>query len=63
MFVNVETAPAQLFLASPVAVPPVPVLACLGILVAALPAVLAPPLPVVRPTSPAVPQPATEVAA
>jgi energy-coupling factor transport system permease protein len=63
MFVNVETAPAQLFLASPVAVPPVPVLACLGILVAALPAVLAPPLPVVRPTSPVVPQPATEVAA
>jgi energy-coupling factor transport system permease protein len=29
--------------------PPVPLLACAGILVAALPAVLAPPLPVVRP--------------
>ena len=54
-FVNVETAPAQLFLAAPVALPPVPVLACVGILVAALPAVLAPPLPAVRPTGPAVP--------
>ena len=40
--------PAQLVLASPTAVPPVPLLACLGILVAALPAVLAPPPPPVR---------------
>lgn len=47
MFVNVSTAPAELYLASVTAVPPVPLLACLGILVAALPAVLAPPQPVV----------------
>lgn len=46
--VNVAIAPAQLVLASPTAVPPVPLLACLGILVAALPAVLAPPPPPVR---------------
>jgi len=48
MSVNVAVAPAQLVLSSPTAVPPVPLLACLGILVAALPAVLAPPPPPVR---------------
>jgi len=37
--------PALLVLASPTAVPPVPLLACAGILLAALPAVLAPPPP------------------
>ncbi|HSE55428.1 MAG TPA: energy-coupling factor transporter transmembrane protein EcfT [Nocardioidaceae bacterium] len=45
MFVTVETDPASLVLASITAVPPVPVLAVLGILVAMLPAILAPPLP------------------
>ena len=49
MFVTVETDPASLVLASITAVPPVPVLAVLGILVAMLPAILAPPLP--RPAS------------
>jgi energy-coupling factor transport system permease protein len=48
MFVNVGRAPEELYLASVTMVPPVPLLACAGILVAALPAVLAPPLPVVR---------------
>jgi energy-coupling factor transport system permease protein len=48
MFVNVARAPEELYLASVTMVPPVPLLACAGILVAALPAVLAPPLPVVR---------------
>ena len=52
MFVNVEVAPEQLYLASVTMVPPVPVIACAGILVAMLPAFLAPPLPVVRPGSP-----------
>ncbi len=51
MFVTVETDPASLFLASVTQVPPVPLLATVGILVAMLPAVLAPPLPR---TSPAV---------
>jgi energy-coupling factor transport system permease protein len=46
MFVTVETSPASLFLASVTVIPPVPVLACFGIVVAILPAVLAPPLPV-----------------
>lgn len=46
MFVNVHTDPAQLFLASITAIPPVPLLACAGILVAVAPAFLAPPLPV-----------------
>jgi energy-coupling factor transport system permease protein len=45
MFINVDVAPEQLYLASVVMTPPVPALACLGILVAALPAVLAPPQP------------------
>jgi energy-coupling factor transport system permease protein len=48
MFVTVETDPASLVLPSVTAVPPVPVLATVGILVAMLPAILAPPLP--RPT-------------
>ena len=56
MAVNVQVAPAQLYLASITMIPPVPVIACLGILVAALPAVLAPPLPAVRP----LPQPAAQ---
>ncbi|MGZ8736668.1 MAG: energy-coupling factor transporter transmembrane protein EcfT, partial [Nocardioides sp.] len=62
-FVNVKIAPEQMFLASVTMVPPVPVLACAGILVAALPAVLAPPLPVVRPTDAPRPRTAEEVAA
>ncbi len=45
MFMNVSADPASLFLASVTAVPPVPVLACAGVLVALLPALLAPPLP------------------
>ncbi len=46
VFVDVHLHPADFFLASVTAIPPVPTLACLGILVAALPAVVAPPLPV-----------------
>ena len=45
MFVSVDTDPASLFLASVTAVPPVPLLACAGILAGLLPAVFAPPLP------------------
>ncbi len=45
MFVTVQTDPATLYLASVTVFPPVPVLACAGILTAMLPAVLAPPLP------------------
>ncbi|GAB2746897.1 CbiQ family ECF transporter T component [Nocardioides pakistanensis] len=45
MFVEVATDPSTLVLASVTAVPPVPVLAVLGILAAVLPAILAPPLP------------------
>lgn len=45
MFVTVETDPASLFLASVTNIPPVPVLPIVGILVAMLPALLAPPLP------------------
>ncbi len=48
MFVTVETDPSSLVLASITAVPTVPLLATAGILVAMLPAILAPPLP--RPT-------------
>ena len=44
-FVAVGTDPASLYLASVTAVPPVPLLASAGILVAMLPAVLAPPPP------------------
>jgi energy-coupling factor transport system permease protein len=45
MFVTVETDPSSLVLASITAVPPVPLLATAGTLVAMLPAILAPPLP------------------
>ena len=45
MFITVETDPASLVLAAVTAVPPVPLLATLGILTAMLPAILAPPLP------------------
>ena len=48
MFVNVAVAPEELYLATVVMVPPVPTIAVVGILVAMLPAVLAPPLPAVR---------------
>jgi energy-coupling factor transport system permease protein len=50
VFVDVHLSPADFFLASVTDVPPVPLLACAGILVALLPAVVAPPLPV--PTTP-----------
>jgi energy-coupling factor transport system permease protein len=46
VFVDVHLHPQDFFLASVTAVPPVPMLACAGILVAALPAFLAPPVPV-----------------
>jgi energy-coupling factor transport system permease protein len=46
VFVDVHLSPADFFLASVTDVPPVPLLACAGILVALLPAVVAPPLPV-----------------
>jgi energy-coupling factor transport system permease protein len=46
VFVDVHLSPAAFYLASPTAVPPVPALSCLGILVALLPAWLAPPVPV-----------------
>jgi energy-coupling factor transport system permease protein len=49
MIVNVRVDPTQLFLASVTAAPPVPLLACAGILVAATPAFLAPPVPVPQP--------------
>jgi energy-coupling factor transport system permease protein len=45
VFVNVHVAPEKFFLASVTDVPPVPLLACAGILVALLPAFVAPPLP------------------
>lgn len=45
MLVEVAMDPSTLVLASVTAVPPVPVLAVLGILAAVLPAILAPPLP------------------
>ncbi|HJR37493.1 MAG TPA: energy-coupling factor transporter transmembrane component T [Nocardioidaceae bacterium] len=45
MFVTVERNPTVLFLASVTQIPPVPLLACAGILVAIAPAFLAPPLP------------------
>lgn len=52
MFVTVQTNPSALYLASVTDIPPVPVLACAGILVAMLPAVLAPPLPRSTPAQP-----------
>ncbi|MFL6134970.1 MAG: CbiQ family ECF transporter T component [Nocardioidaceae bacterium] len=50
VFVDVHLHPADFFLASVTDLPPVPLLACGGILVAMLPALVAPPLPV--PTTP-----------
>jgi energy-coupling factor transport system permease protein len=49
MSVHASVAPAQLVLASITEVPPVPLLACLGVLLALLPAVAAPPLPAPAP--------------
>ncbi|MBD8869854.1 energy-coupling factor transporter transmembrane component T [Nocardioides donggukensis] len=46
MFWQVRVDPGVLVLSSSTAVPPVPLLACLGIALALLPAVLAPPLPI-----------------
>src|SRR3954447_27069422 len=63
MFVNVRINPAQLFLTSSTAFPPVPVLACAGILVALLPAVVAPVPPSVRPVTLPDPEHRLEVAA
>ena len=60
VLVDVHLEPASYFLASVGQVPPVPLLGTLGILVGALPAVVAPPLP--RPALPAVRRD-TEVAA
>lgn len=57
MFMTVETDPAALFLASVTEIPPVPTLACAGILVALLPAFLAPPLPRSTPAQPVQPKP------
>jgi energy-coupling factor transport system permease protein len=53
MFVNVRTDPSDFFLARITDVPPVPLLACAGVLAAILPAFLAPPLPVLVPLEPA----------
>jgi energy-coupling factor transport system permease protein len=61
--VNLALAPEQLVLASVAMVPPVPLLACVGILVAALPAVVAPPPPPVRPATAAPARTPAEVAA
>src|SRR3954470_17030327 len=47
VFVGVHVSPADFVLASVTVMPPVPVPACLGILVAMLPAVVAPPVPAV----------------
>jgi energy-coupling factor transport system permease protein len=55
---QVRVDPATLVLASPLDVPPVPPLACLGILIALLPAVVAPPLPL--PTGEGLPAPVRE---
>jgi energy-coupling factor transport system permease protein len=58
VFLDVHLAPADFYLASATAVPPVPLLACVGILVGLLPAVLAPPQPVA--SGPVGPEPARE---
>jgi energy-coupling factor transport system permease protein len=50
MFVAVEATPSAVVLSSVTAVPPVPLLPTFGILVAMLPAILAPPLPRTEPT-------------
>ena len=52
VFADVRLSPEDFFLASVTDVPPVPTLATLGILVALLPAVLSPPLPVAVDPSP-----------
>ncbi len=63
VFVDVRLSPAQFFLASATDVPAVPLLACAGLLVGLLPAVLAPPLPAASaPSRPVAPSP-VEVAA
>jgi energy-coupling factor transport system permease protein len=49
VFVGVHVSPADFVLASVTSIPPVPVPACLGILVALLPAVVAPPVPAAAP--------------
>ncbi len=49
MFVNVELAPEELYLSTVVMTPPVPVVACLGLVVAVLPAFLTPRAPVDAP--------------
>jgi len=56
MFLTVSADPALLFLASVTAVPPVPLLACAGIVTAMLPAVLAPPLPRAAPAPATTPE-------
>ena len=63
MFVNVANDPAALFLADLTALPPVPLLACAGILVALLPAVVAPPPPDAAPVPSQAADAALEVAA
>jgi energy-coupling factor transport system permease protein len=66
VFLDVHLSPGDFFLASVTDVPPVPLLACVGILVALLPALVAPPLPGSgKPsgTTDARPEPRLEVAA
>ncbi len=58
VFVDVRLSPADYYLASVTQVPPVPLLGVAGILVAALPAFLAPPVPrTSAPSTPATPAP------
>jgi energy-coupling factor transport system permease protein len=64
VFVDVHLHPADFFLAGATDVPAVPALACAGILVGLLPAVVAPPPPPAAPGGPAATVPhRTEVAA
>jgi energy-coupling factor transport system permease protein len=63
LFVTAAVAPQKLSLASVTAVPPVPLLACVGILLALLPAVVAPPLPVPRAAATTSDKTSVEVAA
>ena len=67
VFVDVHLHPQDFFLASPTAVPPVPLLAMAGILVGILPAFVSPPLPAasapVATTGPGASRPRTGVAA
>jgi energy-coupling factor transport system permease protein len=55
VFADVYRSPADFFLASVTDVPPVPLLACAGILVGLLPAVVAPPQP--AEAAPSLPRP------